>query len=472
MPFVTDIYPPSKEIEAAAGVGLAVGARKGKGFPGRRHYEAVEVLSRFSILLHTVAWEKGEEGCTGLVIDPQGLLSGAVRFDLAPGGPPADLNADLIEEDFVALCQQTARAASEFSAETVEIPGLVTEPEQVRPFLKDDGCGAAASGLAQTADASRVVEGLREKLAGYDAGAAAWTELKQKLFAYRDQLATKINEAAGEARAAAAKSQEELTAEVKAALAARRREAEAAGEEAREEHRKQQELIQSELERFQQRFQEKGEDYWRDKIKAEEQRLVENDKKLAATLDRLSAAERKYAGSQQERIKQFKAEVEKRLAAFDQRLNRLDSALAALDKGVDKRLERIREQQKKVAGLAVSLTVEQCGKEFPVVFYAARYSGDRWQLFPPQFLGGRGLKDKIAGLFGGFNLPFRSAGKVGEVLAGKIQALLPGHALEARLVELNLLEDPGFMDEAKAGLARLIDQGALSKNQAGLFEGL
>ena len=104
-----------------------------------------------------------------------------------------------------------------------------------------------------------------------------------------------------------------------------------------------------------------------------------------------------------------------------------------------------------------------------VPFYAARYSGGRWQVFAPQQLGHRGLKGKLAGLF---NLPFRPSGSVGEELAGKIETLLPGHVLEENLAEMNLLEDPAFLSKARAGLARLIEQKQLHKKFTNLFEGL
>jgi len=49
--------------------------------------------------------------------------------------------------------------------------------------------------------------------------------------------------------------------------------------------------------------------------------------------------------------------------------------------------------------------------------------------------------------------------------------MLPGHALESRLVEQNLLPAAGFLNEARAGLAELINQGEVEKKYAKLFEG-
>ena len=163
---------------------------------------------------------------------------------------------------------------------------------------------------------------MRTRLAEYDGSAAAWTQLKQNILAHRDKLVLEINAAADEARAAGQERRAELETQVKAALAAKSKETELAGDKIREEYRKQKELLQSELERFQQQFRETGDEYWREKIKEEERRLAENEKKLASALEQLKEEERRFAAGQQERIHLFEQELEKRLAAFEQRLKR------------------------------------------------------------------------------------------------------------------------------------------------------
>lgn len=471
MPFVTDIYPPSKGIEAVAGLGLAVGARRSRGFPGRRQHEDIEVLGRFNLLLRTEAWEKGEESCSGLIIDPHGLLTGSVNFDLTTGGPQADVKDNMGEEDFIVFCQQLTRAATEFLSETVEVRGLIAEPEQVQAFLIEEMRDSIDTGMERVVDSEKITGELRQRMYDYGAAAEAWSLLRQKTYAFRDQQVFKINEAAHDAKTASNKTLEELNLQVKSTIASKRQEIDAAREDARLEHKKKKELYQSELERFHRQFKEEGDDYWREKIKIEEQGLAENDRKLEKMLEQLNDIEKKFAQSQQEKVALFKAEREKRFAAFDQRLKRLDTVLAGLEKAVDKRLECYREQQNKILGLLVSLTAEQCGKEFPVVFFAARYSGPRWQVFPPQLFGGRGIKGKFAGLMGDPNLPFRPAGKVAEELAEKLQSILPGHVLGARLEEQNLLNDSSFIREANAGLAELVDRGEVSRKYTNLFDG-
>ena len=228
-------------------------------------------------------------------------------------------------------------------------------------------------------------------------------------------------------------------------MAARRAEIAALQEEARQEHLNQKVLRQSELDRFHAAFNESGEAYWREKIKEEEERITVIDKKLADELERLNEAAQKYAASQEEQIISFKSETEKRLAAFEQRLKRLDTTLAGLDKGVEMRLKRYGEQQQKIAALALNLPASQCDRHFAVPFYAARFSGGRWQVFAPQQFGSRGIKGKLAGLFGDLNFPFRPSSSVGEELAAKIESLLPGHVLETNLAEQNLLKDPAFL---------------------------
>ncbi len=471
MPFVTDIHPPVGTIEAAAGLGLALGGRKGKGLFGKKQYEALEVLSRFYLPLRTITWDRGEEGSTGLVVDPQGIITGSIAFQPPPGGPETAFGDNMEEEEFLTFCKNLAKEAVNFFSETEEYPGLVTDPNQALPLLKDDNQGIANAGLPQTIDPAQIVEQLRAKIAEYDRSSAAWTELQQKLVANRDQLAQKIEEEENEARAAGEKSLEELEQQVQSELEAKNRETEEAAEAARQEHAKQKELIQSELERLKQQAEEDSSEELKKKIKAEEQNLSAHDRKLAATLDQLKREEAKYAKIQQERIKQKKTETEKQLTAYKQRLNLLDAAIKELQKGVDKRLERCSEQCKKISGLAVTLPEGQCDQEFPLIFYAARYPDNRWQIFPPQNLAKKGLGGKLSGLFGDLNLPFRPVSKLVETMAGALQNMLPGHELEARLVEQNLLEDSGFLQDAKAGLEQLINQEEVEKKHANLFEG-
>ncbi|NLY38530.1 MAG: hypothetical protein GX044_04425 [Firmicutes bacterium] len=469
MPFVTDIVPPSAEIEAAAALALAMGGRKRKGFPGKRKYENIELLGCFTLTLQTVSWEKGAESGSCLIVDPQGLLTGSLKFDLPPAGPPVEVDENLSEDDFIALCQKVTREAADYKADLLALPGLITAPGQARSLLKEGTEEIMPAAFETAASAAEVAAALRERMEGYAGAAAAWAELKHRFFTLRDRLAAKINSHAAETRAAADRSLAELEQQVKAAVAARKAEIAALQEEARQEHLNQKTMLQSELERFHTAFKESGEAYWREKIKEEEERIAAIDKKLAEELARLNEAAEKYAASQEEQIDSLKSEVEKRLAAFEQRLKRLDTTLAGLEKGVEMRLKRYGEQQQKIAALAINLPASQCDAHLVVPFYAARYSGGRWQVFAPQQLGHRGLKGKLAGLF---NLPFRPSGSVGEELAGKIETLLPGHVLEENLAEMNLLEDPAFLSKARAGLARLIEQKQLHKKFTNLFEGL
>src|SRR5690606_31459696 len=99
----------------------------------------------------------------------------------------------------------------------------------------------------------------------------------------------------------------------------------------------------------------------------------------------------------------------------------------------------------------------------------ARYKSGRWAVFPPQRFGQRGVRGALSGLLGRANLPFRPAAKAGEAMASRLQAMLPGLPLEKKLVEHNLLLNPGFISDARAGLAELIDQGEINKKYASLF---
>lgn len=84
MPFIVDLLPPAADIEAAAALGLAMAERKSKGLFGRKQYEPIEVVARFALPLRTVTWTPGETTGRCLVFNPQGLVSGSIRFDLSP----------------------------------------------------------------------------------------------------------------------------------------------------------------------------------------------------------------------------------------------------------------------------------------------------------------------------------------------------------------------------------------------------
>ncbi len=470
MPFVTDLYTPSREMEAAAALGMAVSNRKAKGFPGRRQYEELEVLTRFCLPLYAATWNQKQEGCTCVVIDPQGLLTGEIKFDLPPDGPPLEPGENLGEEEFISFCQKAADAAHHSHPETAEITGLVPEPEEAELLLKEDQQYSMEAKLEMAIEPVQVVEQLRQKLSEYDAGAEDWLKLKQKVLAYRDQMVQKINKAAEEAKESSNRALEELQQQVGSAIAARNQELEKIREKARQDHQRQKDTLQSELERFRRQYQETGEDYWREKIKAEEEGLAENDQKLQETLKELDEEEKQFTQSQQEKIDNFQEEKEKRMQAFQQRLDRLDNAVSALSEEINQRIDLCRQQYQRVNELTVSIPAHQAEKEYPVIFYAARYSGHRWQVFPPQVFNPKGLKGRFTKLIGLLHLPFRSAGRVGEVLAEKLEHMIPGHELENRLIEEDLLQNAQFVEEAKGGLSELINQGSVDKKHAQLFE--
>ncbi len=467
MPFVTDIDPPAKEYEAVASLGLAVGARKGKGLFGKRTYEPIEVLGHFSIQLATIAWDKGDEGSTALVVDPQALLEGSVKFDLTPEGPDVEIKDEMGEDEFINTCQKLIKNAGDFKADVMEFPGLINDAAQAEPLLKNDSIGAVPAEFEQQADPANIVEELRSKLAEFERGAEQWVKTKQKLFNYRDKLAKKIDVAQEEAKVAQQKALEDLEQKIKSSIAAKRQETDAAIEKARQNSAKTRQTLQSELDRAKQLFEENGEDFYRDNIKTIEQRLSEHDKKLDKEIADLEAAHKKYGEEQQGKIKQFEADRNKKMATFDERRKKLDNTLDSLEKAVTKRAERSQEQHKKVSSLVVTLTPDQTDKEFPVVFYAARYPGDRWVVFPPQVFGGKGLLGK---LFGGAVVPFKSASKLGDTLAAKLQALLVDNDLAKTISENNLLKDEEYIKQAKNGLSQLIDQGDMDKKHAELFE--
>ncbi|HOL18078.1 MAG TPA: hypothetical protein PLY40_07320 [Bacillota bacterium] len=469
MPFVIDVYPPAGRVEAVAGLALALTGRKGRGFPGKRQYEELEVLGRFFVRLRTVTWDRGDGASTALLVDPQGLTGSTIRFDLAPTVPGAELREEPGEEDFIALCRQLTKDAASYTTDVLEIAGLVSEPGQAMPLLDSGEPQGQEAGLDQVVDAAQVLERLRRKLGEYDNAAAAWTELKQRFLAFRDRQVEKIRAAAEEDRLSGSKALEELQQQVKAAIASRSQEIEEEREKAKQDYQKQKELLQSEIDRFRQQYQDTGEEYWRDKLKNEEQGLADLEKKLTATLEHLNKEESKFLENQQERINQFVAAGEKRQAAFEQRLKLINGAVKELEDSVNKRVERLKEQYKKAAALTVSLPPEQGDREYAMAFFAARYNSGRWAVFPPQLFGQRGVRGVLSGLLGRVNLPFRPASKTGEAMASRLQAMLPGLPLEGKLVEQNLLQDPGFIGDARAGLSELIDQGEINKKYASLF---
>jgi len=470
MPFIVDIYPASFKVEAAAALGLAINERKSRGFPGRRQHEEIETLARLSLPLYTATWESGPGGCQGLVVDPQGLLTGRLEFDLSPVGPTRESLNEMGEESFLTYCQQLIDQAYEVYPEMVEVPGLVSEPEEVKPLLKEDQEPAVDAGLEQPLTPDQVVEDLKQKLQDYHDGAESWKRLRQELLAHRDRLTQNLNKEATEAREASDEALDELQQEVGSAIAVRRQEIEDAREEARREHRKHKEILEQELKRFKKEYQQSGEEFWRDKIKDEEERLAQYDQKLNETLSQLDEEERKFTRSQEKRINDFHEERKKRLDEFEQRLQRLNKVMAETEKSIEFRLERFARQPKKVADLTVNLLEEQCETSFPLIFYAALYPGGRWQVFPPQQLSQQGIKGKFTRFIGVTNLPFRSASRLGEELAEKLQSTIPGHTLEKHLKESNLLSSSDFVKEAKAGLSQLIDRKEVDAKHSGMFD--
>jgi hypothetical protein len=313
---------------------------------------------------------------------------------------------------------------------------------------------------------------LSQQLEAYKKAAEAWTEFKQKAYAYRDILAAKIQEELEAEKAAGAKSLEDLTNQVETAIAAQRAETDAKLAAAGEDYNQLRETRQAELERAQEKYKEKPDNYWRDQIKSLEKNLSEIDKARAKKEQEIESAFRDFERQQRAKVEALKAELAKRLAAFESRLSRLDSAMAGFGKGYERRMEAYAQQPERVLAATVEISNERCAKAHNAVFYAARYPGGRWKVLPPQSLGGRGIIGAVSGLFGGLNLPFKPVSKLAENLANILEKMLPGSELAERLVAANLLAQPDFLPAAKAGLTSLIDQGKIDKKNGNLFDPL
>lgn len=468
MPFVVDLLPPSTKIEAAAALGLAMDERKSKGLFGRKQYEPIEILARFGYPLKTVTWAPGETSGRCLVFDFQGLVSGNIPFALAPTIPELELDPETGEEVFLSLCQQWTKEVTNFTPSTLSFPGLITQPDQVAPLL-DGEEETLLAGLEQKTNPQEALEQLSQQLAAYKDAAQAWTEFKQKAYAHRDVLGAKIQEYLEEDKEAGDKSLEDLSSQVETAIAAKRSETDAALAEAAEDFKQRREMLQAELERFQEGYKEKADNYWREQIKTAEKNLAEIDKALARKNQEIQGVFREFEKQQNAKIQEHKAELAKRMAAFENRLKRLDSAMEGFGKGYEKRMDIYAQQPERVLAATVEISNERCAKAHNAVFYAARYPGGRWKVFPPQSLGSRGIIGAVSGLFGGLNLPFKSASKLAENLAGMLEKMLPGSELADRLIAANLLAQADFLPGAKTGLTNLIDQGKLDKKHANLF---
>lgn len=468
MPFIVDLLPPAADIEAAAALGLAMAERKSKGLFGRKQYEPIEVVARFALPLRTVTWTPGETTGRCLVFNPQGLVSGSIRFDLSPDIPETDLDPEAGEEAFLDLCQGWTKAATEFTPSTLEFPGLIAVPEQVATLL-DGAQEQLLVDWEEKADSDGALQQLTDQLQAYTRAAQAWSELKQKAYAHRDILADKIQKWAEEERVAGEQSLADLTSQVETAIATRRAEADAALKAVQEEYQKRKDMLQEELNRFQEGFKESGDNYWRDQIKTAEKSMAENEKWFAKKRQELEDSYKEAEKQQQAKIREFQSELNKRLEAFALRQKRLDAALEGFSKGLERRLALYQQQPERVLAATLELSTQRAAQAHNAVFYAARYPGGRWLVFPPQVMGSRGILGAVSGLFGGLNLPFKPASKLAETLAERLQRQLPGTDLEGRLVEANLMEAEEFFVQAKAGLVKLIDQGKLDKKHANLF---
>ncbi|MTI95154.1 MAG: hypothetical protein FH749_06650 [Firmicutes bacterium] len=468
MAYLLDMLPSAREAEAAAILGQALVNRKGKGLPGRRQYEEIEVVSRFSVPLRTVSWYHTEQGCRSLVVDPQGLLAGTVRFGLTAAQPDLELSDDLSEEGFHSLCQQLTKKAVDINTRSLEIAGLVMPVDQILPLFKEVESDVPGAELEQPVDADEVVSQLRQELERYAESAAAWQQALAAIYARRDQLTSQIEQAAQETRDGSSKALEDLKVEVDAAIATKAQEIEAALAKSKDEFADKRQLLSSELERFQQGFKDNGDDYWRDQIKSTEQKIAELDRNQKQAAKDLEQNLEQFRKQQQERLEKFKAERDKRLAALEQRSKRLDTTVAGLKNGVEKRLELLAAQPDVVSALAVELAQERCASELLVEFCAVRYPGNRWQVFAPQVLTEPGLAGKLRGLVGGVNLPFKPATKLGETLAGKLEKQIFGE-FAARLEAHNLL-NPDYVALARTGIRQLVDQGKADKKALKIYD--
>lgn len=468
MPFVVDLLPPSTDIEVASALGLAMAERKSKGLFGRKQYEPIEVLTRFALTLKTVTWTPGETTGRCLVFNPQGLVSGSIRFDLSTKIPDADMDPETGEEAFLSLCQGWTKAATEMTSTPLEFPGLITVPEQVEPLL-DGSEEELLVDWEEKADSDAALAQLTEQLQAYIQAAQAWTDLKQKAYAHRDILTAKIKEYAEDERTAGEKSLADLASQVETAIATRRSEVDAELAKAQGDYQKLKDMLLEELNRYQEKFKEHADNHWRDQIKATEKRMAENERSIVKRRQELEDGFKETEKQQQAKIREFQGELDKRMAAFTARHNRLDAVLEGFGKGVDMRLAKYQQQPDRVLAATVELSTQRCAQAHNAVFHAVRYPGRRWLVLPPQVLGSRGILGTVSGLFGGLNLPFKPASKLAESLAEKLQKALPGSTLEERLEAANLMEDEDTIPKAKAGLVRLIDQGKLDKKHANLF---
>lgn len=468
MPYVVDLLPPSEETETAAALCLALNQRKSKGLFNRKQYEPIQVLTRFALPLRTVTWLSGATSGRTMIFDPQGLVTGNIQFALDHTVPQLEFEEGAGEESFLETCQQLTKAVTDFSPVTVSIVGLITQPEQGAPLLDGDE-ETFLAGLEQVANPEEALADLSQRLDAYKAAAETWLKYKEKAYSQRDMLVAKIQEYMNEDKKAGEKSLADLTSQVETVIAAKRNETDVDLVAAGEDFQKRREMLMAELERFQAGYKETPDNYWRDQIKTAEKALAEQEKSQAKKINEIEGSFRDFEKQQKAKVQEHKAELAKHLAAFETRLQRLDAAIEGFTKGYERRIVAYDQQKERVLATTLEISSERAGKEHNAVFYAARYLGKRWKVLPPQVIGSKGIRGTVSGLFGGVNLPFKPATKLAETLAAILEKKLPGSELETRLEEGNLMVQAGFIDRAKAGLTRLIDQGQLDKKHANLF---
>ncbi|HBS92492.1 MAG TPA: hypothetical protein DEA85_00620, partial [Firmicutes bacterium] len=211
------------------------------------------------------------------------------------------------------------------------------------------------AGLEQKAHPEEALDQLSQQLAAYTEAAEAWTEFKQKAYAHRDVLGAKIQEYSEEDKEAGANSLEDLTSQVETAIAAKRSETDADLTAAAEDFKQRREMLQAELERFQEGYKEKADNYWREQIKTAEKSLAEIDKALARKNQEIEGAFREFEKQQNAKIQEHKAELAKRMAAFENRLKRLDSAMEGFGKGYEKRMDAYQQQPERVLAATVEI---------------------------------------------------------------------------------------------------------------------
>ena len=290
------------------------------------------------------------------------------------------------------MCQQWTKEVSNFTPNPLSFPGLITQPDQVAPLL-DGEDETLLVGLEQKANPEEALVQLSQQLEAYKKAAEAWTEFKQKAYAYRDILAAKIQEELEAEKAAGAKSLEDLTNQVETAIAAQRAETDAKLAAAGEDYNQLRETRQAELERAQEKYKEKPDNYWRDQIKSLEKNLSEIDKARAKKEQEIESAFRDFERQQRAKVEALKAELAKRLAAFESRLSRLDSAMAGFGKGYERRMEAYAQQPERVLALLWKIN-ERCAKAHNAVF-TLPVSGDAESASAP-IPGGRALSGQSA----------------------------------------------------------------------------